>query len=181
MDKLNLVAVILVALFTAVAFFVDVKSGKLPNWLTMPALLIGVAFHAAVHGWGGLSHSLLGSLVGFALLFVLFLIGGGGGGDVKFMAALGAWFGPVLVVIVFVVSAVLALIITVGVVAAKMAFRAKTDKSAASDASAAEGSAGDKLNVARQTIPYGVPVCLASWIFLLLRLIVLLKTPLENA
>ncbi|WP_158265181.1 prepilin peptidase [Blastopirellula marina] len=178
MDKLNLVAVILVALFTAVAFFVDLKSGKLPNWLTLPALLIGVGFHSAVNGWGGLTHSLLGMLVGFALLFVLFLIGGGGGGDVKFMAALGAWFGPALVVIVFIVSAVLALIITIAVVAVKAMTGAKTDKSAGSGAG---DSAGEKLNVARQTIPYGVPVCLASWIFLLLRLVVLLKTPIENA
>lgn len=177
MDKLNLVAVLVVALFTAIAFGVDLKTGKLPNWLTLPALGLGVLFHSVVNGWGGLQHSLLGAVVGFALLLVLLLIGGGGGGDVKFMAALGAWFGPILVVLVFISSAVLALIITIFLVVGKMMFRARTDKS---DASAGGDSAKEKLDIARQTLPYGVPVCLASWIFLLLRLVILLKAPLEN-
>ncbi|MCC9605430.1 A24 family peptidase [Blastopirellula sp. JC732] len=177
MDKLNFVAILLVALFTAVAFYVDLRSGKLPNWLTMPALLIGLLFHAAVSGWGGLQHSLLGAVVGFALLFVLFIIGGGGGGDVKFMAALGAWFGPVLIVIVFIVSAVLALVITVAIFVGKVMFGAKTDKEEPAETG---DSNRKKLDMARQTLPYGVPVCLASWVFLLLKLVALLQTPLEN-
>ncbi|EAQ80143.1 A24 family peptidase [Blastopirellula marina] len=178
MDKLNFVAIILVALFTAIAFYVDLTSGKLPNWLTMPALLIGLLFQSAVNGWGGLQHALLGALVGFVLLFILFIIGGGGGGDVKFMAALGAWFGPILILLVFVASAVLALIITIAIFVGKMMFRAKSDN-------AEPGETGDstqkKLDIARQTIPYGVPVCLASWIILLLKLATLLKPPLDNA
>ena len=44
-------------------------------------------------GWHGLLEGLTGALVGGGLLCVLFLIGGMGGGDVKMMAAVGAWVG----------------------------------------------------------------------------------------
>ncbi|UUO07972.1 A24 family peptidase [Blastopirellula sp. J2-11] len=177
MNELNLVAITLVGLFTAVAFYVDLTTGKLPNWLTMPALLAAVVFHSVVYSWAGLQHSLLGALVGFVLLFVLFVIGGGGGGDVKFMAALGAWFGPILILLVFVGSAVLALIITIAIFVGKLMFRAKTDKSEPSETG---DSTQKKLDIARQTIPYGVPVCLASWIILLIKLATLLKPPLDS-
>ncbi|MFI4876777.1 MAG: hypothetical protein ACIALR_15610, partial [Blastopirellula sp. JB062] len=111
-----------------------------------------------------------------------FVIGGGGGGDVKFMAALGAWLGPILILIVFVTSAVLALMLTIAIFIAKMMFRAGTDSSPQGDPSDDEGDSNrKKLDMARQTLPYGVPVCLASWIFLILKLVQLWSIPIENA
>lgn len=47
--------------------------------------------------WGaidGVLFSLAGFAVGFALFFILWLLGTCGGGDVKWFAALGAWLGP---------------------------------------------------------------------------------------
>jgi len=51
--------------------------------------------------------SLAGFAVGFALPFTLFLLNAVGGGDVKLLAGLGAWFGPVAVFQIFVLEAIL--------------------------------------------------------------------------
>ena len=41
----------------------------------------------------GVTGSLLGALVGFGLMIMLYTMGGMGAGDVKFVTALGAWLG----------------------------------------------------------------------------------------
>src|SRR5438270_8400 len=46
----------------------------------------------------GLLFALAGFGLGFALFFVLWVLGACGGGDVKLFAALGAWVGPALAV-----------------------------------------------------------------------------------
>src|SRR5579871_2663287 len=65
----------------------DVRTRRIPNWITAPGLLLGLPLHLALGGW----RSLLGSAVaGLAagLLFLLFYLAGGmGAGDVKLMAA----------------------------------------------------------------------------------------------
>ena len=45
--------------------------------------------------------ALAGFAVGFSLLIVPWLLGGGGMGDVKMLAALGTWLGPLLVLVAF--------------------------------------------------------------------------------
>jgi prepilin peptidase CpaA len=75
----------------AVSAFGDVRTGRVPNTLTFGAAAIGLVFHA---GSGGLGASLLGYVVGLAVFLPLFALGGMGGGDVKLLAAFGAWLGP---------------------------------------------------------------------------------------
>ena len=78
-------------IFTPVALLIDVKTKKIPNKLTVPVFAVGLLFQIAV-GFG-LLFALGGFAVGFGLMLVLWLIGGSGGGDVKFMGALGVWLG----------------------------------------------------------------------------------------
>src|SRR6202034_1502829 len=75
------------------------------NALTVPLLLTGVAYHALAGGLHGLQASLLGMLFGFAVLIVPYAMGGIGGGDVKLMAAVGAWLCMPLTFYVFVLGA----------------------------------------------------------------------------
>ncbi|MDI6854731.1 MAG: prepilin peptidase [Deltaproteobacteria bacterium] len=72
----------------------DIKTRRIPNYLTLGTLLAGLGFQAGVQGWSGLASGLFGMVLGFALLVVFYIIGGMGAGDVKAMAALGAWLGP---------------------------------------------------------------------------------------
>ncbi len=73
----------------------DVRTGRIPNALTFGGAAAGLAWSAAHAGVGGVATSVLGCLTGLALFLPLFALGGMGGGDVKLLAAIGAWLGPV--------------------------------------------------------------------------------------
>src|SRR5262249_28420589 len=88
-----------------VAAVMDVWKFKVYNALTMPLLLAGLIYHAAAGGIHGLQESLTGLLFGFAVLIVVYAMGGMGAGDVTLMAAVGAWLGMPLTFYVFVMSA----------------------------------------------------------------------------
>lgn len=76
-----------------VAGWTDWRSRRIPNWLTVPALLIGIAANFLVGGWSGLKASLLGAGLGLLLLLPLVLLRSLGAGDWKLAGALGAIVG----------------------------------------------------------------------------------------
>jgi Flp pilus assembly protein protease CpaA len=83
--------VVLVA--SLVAALIDIKSRRIPNVLTLPLLAAGLAQAACFGGFDGLISS-LGAAVILGLPYVLlFVFAGGGAGDAKLMAAIGAWLG----------------------------------------------------------------------------------------
>jgi prepilin peptidase CpaA len=80
-----------------VACATDLRTGRIPNWLTLPAICLGIATHGILEGRAGITESLLGLLVGVAVPAILYRSTQGraiGGGDVKLFAALGALLGP---------------------------------------------------------------------------------------
>lgn len=72
----------------------DLRTRRIPNVLTFGAAAVGVLVHAYVGEWSGAGWALAGWFVGLALFLPLFALGGMGAGDVKLLAALGAWLGP---------------------------------------------------------------------------------------
>src|SRR5438045_5670218 len=82
------------AALAIVAAIGDVRTGRVPNRLTLGAAAAGVLFAAARGGGSGIAASVSGFAVGLALFLPLFALGGMGGGDVKLLAAFGAWLGP---------------------------------------------------------------------------------------
>jgi prepilin peptidase CpaA len=85
-------AVVLVA---GVACAIDLRTRRIPNVVTMGAAAAAVAFSVATGGLAGGLNAIAGLVVGAALMFVPFALGGMGAGDVKLLGALGAWLGPV--------------------------------------------------------------------------------------
>jgi prepilin peptidase CpaA len=83
----------------------DLKWRKIPNWLTISALILGLGGHA-VFGWESGAGALWGCLTGLVLLAIPFIAGGIGGGDVKLMMALGAFLGVVRIFWVFVYAGI---------------------------------------------------------------------------
>jgi len=64
---------------------------KVPNWVTFPMVISGWIYSTVAFGLPGLGWSLIGTLVGLAVLLPAYAIGGMGAGDVKLMAGVGAW------------------------------------------------------------------------------------------
>lgn len=98
------VAIAVVGLLIACAF--DVKMRKVPNALTFTMAFSGFLFYYADQGVAGLGQSFLGLVCGLILLYVPFASGGVGAGDVKLLAALGSFFGPLVIFKIFLASAV---------------------------------------------------------------------------
>jgi prepilin peptidase CpaA len=95
MDMMRLAPAHVIALaVAAIACVWDLRCRRIPNVLTLGAAVAAVGFHAVVGGIDGGVTSAAGWLVGVALLFLPFALGGMGGGDVKLLGALGAWVGP---------------------------------------------------------------------------------------
>jgi prepilin peptidase CpaA len=92
------------SLIVLTAAVTDLRWQRIPNWLTLPALPVGLIAQT-VYGDGFLQ-GLLGALGGFALLFALFAIGAGGGGDVKLFTVVGSFVGFHNLGVVFVLVAI---------------------------------------------------------------------------
>lgn len=91
-------AMVILTAVLLVAGFTDWRSGRIPNWLTLPAMLGGLVFWLIVGAIMNdeLSHWYMAKQSGFALacalvpMAVLYAAGGLGGGDVKLMGVVGA-------------------------------------------------------------------------------------------
>jgi prepilin peptidase CpaA len=111
------VALPVIALVTLAAR-ADVRTRRIPNQLTFPALVLGLAAHAALAGPQGLLASLAGAALAGGVLLPGWLCKWMGAGDVKLMAAVGAWLAWPHAAI-----ALLASFVAGGVIASLMAVR----------------------------------------------------------
>jgi prepilin peptidase CpaA len=71
----------------------DLRTRRIPQALTIGGALAGFCYHVIAGGSQGATLSALGWLVGMAIFFAPFALGGLGAGDVKLLGALGAWLG----------------------------------------------------------------------------------------
>jgi prepilin peptidase CpaA len=82
------------ALFCACAgAFRDVQTRRIPNWLTGPSILVGLALHLVLGGPLGMGKAALAGLLGGVVFLVFHLAGGMGAGDVKLMTAVSCLAG----------------------------------------------------------------------------------------
>jgi prepilin peptidase CpaA len=85
---------VLLAVVLGTAVVTDFRSSRIPNWLTLPAIVAGICAQTWTNGMAGMMFSLAGLGGGLALFLILHLSGNIGAGDVKLMAAVGAMVGP---------------------------------------------------------------------------------------
>lgn len=83
----------LLILLLITATYTDIRENKIPNYLTITAVGVGVLFFTIKNGWEGLLFSLSGMAVGFMVMLLLYLFGAISAGDVKIFAGIGALTG----------------------------------------------------------------------------------------
>jgi prepilin peptidase CpaA len=96
-----LVAVVLTAAIS------DLRSRRIPNWLSLTGIVAGLALNTFLYGSDGVVRSLEGLGTAFGIYFVLYLFRAMGAGDVKLMAAVGAFVGPGNWLMIFLITALL--------------------------------------------------------------------------
>jgi prepilin peptidase CpaA len=106
---------IAVIFLVAIAMYSDFRWRKIPNCLTLPAIVLGFFLNFLGNSWNGLLFSLVGLFVGMGLLMLPYLLGGMGGGDVKFMGAVGAFLGSYPILNVFLYATLVGGAIALGV------------------------------------------------------------------
>jgi prepilin peptidase CpaA len=101
------------------ACVLDVRSRRIPNEVTFGAALAGFAVHAWSGGAAGAAWSAAGWAAGVALLFPFFALRGMGAGDVKLLAAFGAWLGAAEIVHVAIAASIVGAVLALGVAATR--------------------------------------------------------------
>jgi prepilin peptidase CpaA len=89
-----------------VATFADLRTRRIPNWLTFGAVLVGIAMQFFLAGFAGAGIALAGFFVGLACFLPSYLFGALGAGDVKLMAAAGCFLGPIPAVVAALASVI---------------------------------------------------------------------------
>jgi prepilin peptidase CpaA len=96
------VLVALLAVLIAAAIY-DVRYRRIPNWLTLSGVVLGLGLNTFGPDGRGILFALAGFAVAFAIYMALYILRAMGAGDAKLMAAVGAlvgwkaWFGIFLV------------------------------------------------------------------------------------
>jgi prepilin peptidase CpaA len=91
-------------LFVAVA--IDLRTQRIPNLLTFPAVALTLIYYSITNGLNGFLFSAIGLLAGISLLIVPYLLGGMGAGDAKLMGVVGGVLGAKAVFYAFLFSAI---------------------------------------------------------------------------
>lgn len=179
----NLAPVIVISAGMILCAVIDGWAFRVPNWLTLSLILsgwmlgllhtLGVAIDA---GGGGIGSALMGTILGWALLFPMLAIGGMGHGDVKMQMGFGAWvgafFGPPAAKIIFaafcvgaIVGGVFALVMIL--IRRQFAQNLSNVKQIGTDlkvlVTAGQSQAFDRAQSRKGAwvrLPYGVPLCI---------------------
>ena len=95
----------------------DLRTRRVPNWLTLGITAVGFTFAAANLTSTSIGGAVGGFVLGLVLMLPGHLVGATGAGDVKLLAAVGTLLGPTGVAIAFmyttILGGVLALVVAI--------------------------------------------------------------------
>lgn len=183
-------------LLTCIAAYTDTKKAIIPNRLNVLILILGLVANAVRGGWlasenkpvwwlwqynpgaawlgaiDGFLFAVVGFVVVFAAMFLVWIFGLCGGGDVKLLAAVGGWLGPDLNMFrVWLASVVVLFVWTVarvfsGGISPRKLNRAMNRMK--KNATPARNTPGNSANPPKKLrVTYSVPIAVATTIVLL--------------
>lgn len=167
-----------VSIFAVVAAYIDGKELRVPNKLTFPMIVAGWVYSMIYFAWTGqgwyvgLGWSLAGTAVGVMTLLPAYAIGGMGAGDVKMMAAIGAWVHCTVTLYAFAVSAVVGGVLAIAMVIHAGELRRHTDQfffianeifTVRDPEKLSEIAAARKPSM--RLLPYGIPLAIGTIVY----------------
>ena len=179
MPELSLQLVVYLACvgaFTLSTAITDLRIKKIPNKITLPVFGAGLLYQALFNQLGegvgrpGLIDAAAAFATGFGMMWVLWMIGGGGGGDVKLMGALSVWIGFKPTCMVLILSTIFVILGTVGVMLFSVLthglFRTKEVYLASGQTPNGLPPAAETAvqRQSRRIMGYAPPVALATWL-----------------
>jgi prepilin peptidase CpaA len=146
----------------------DACTRRIPNWLTLPAALAGLAWHGSRDGWRGVAFAFGGWALGLLVLLPFFAAGGMGAGDVKLMGAVGALAGPQGLVVIFIYTGLFGGVAAVVLALARGRLGATLRNTVRLVSLLGRGqvSEASKLETAAGRLPYGAVIAAGCLLFL---------------
>lgn len=142
----------------------DIKSRKILNIITLPAIIAGLILYTVTSGYGGFLFSGKGLIVGLGVLLVPYILGGIGAGDVKLMAAIGAMKGSIFVCSAFLFAAIIGGVISFYIIVRRKELKSFLQRIFFS--LVLFNGNKDSLNVRKEALapsfPYGVAIALGT-------------------
>lgn len=164
----------LLALIVAPAAIIDLRWRRVPNWLTVSGVVLGIALNTILSATDGLWLSLKGLGLALLIYLPLYLLRGMGAGDVKLMAAVGAIVGPTDWLQIFIVTLVFGAVAAIILVLAKRRVKKTLQNMGVILVSLASGHAPYKKNPELDVrsdqgirLPHAVTIAFGALVFLL--------------
>ncbi len=154
------VLAVAVLLVSGAAAVMDWRTRRIPNAITVPAAVTGLLYHALFPGGMGILFALGGFAVGFLLLLLPYLLGGGGMGDVKLLGALGSWLGPYWILVALAAGTVCAAVLAILMLllGKSVAWQPKPVVHLSSRRTRATGS--------KKALPFAIPLAVGTWVMM---------------
>jgi len=129
----------------------DLTRRRISNWTWGVALASGLVLHISQAGWRGAVTAGAGTLVGFTVFLIFYLLKGMGAGDLKLMAGFGSLLGPSVILCAAWIAAVVGALIGVGYAVGISVWRRHL------------AGAGAQVPQA-ETIPYAPAIVAGAWL-----------------
>lgn len=156
-DAMGLWGLLVLALMLTIAVYGELKESRIPNWLTFSGMALGLLI-GYLDGGQQFWSSLGGLAIGFGFLFIFYVFGGLGGGDVKLMGAAGALMGVELIKPALFYTAALGALLAVMMVIWRQDFWLRVAWGLKSLAFWRKDKAAAMAQSAPVTVPYGLAI-----------------------
>jgi prepilin peptidase CpaA len=163
----SLPAFLVLALMLAIAVYVELKERRIPNWLTLSGMSLGLLI-SYFHSTPAFISSIVGLLIGFGFLFIFYVFGGVGGGDVKLMGAAGALMGSALIRPALVYTAFIGAFLAIMMVVWRKDFWMRIVWGVKRLAFWRKGDVAELAPPAPVAVPYGMAIALGCLLALLI-------------